>query len=189
MMYYAGFWLRLIAMLIDGFVFLPVVIIYLYSRTISWETAVIISIPYCFLFALYNIFFLGRWGQTIGKMAVQIKVVQLDGSSIKYGKAFMRHSVDFVFASLSSIAFTLALFSMPRIGIVAGEWKQLNPLFHDSLPWWWSWVKAGSDTWVFSELLVLLTNNKKRAVHDFIAGTVVIRKAHAHLGEGRREFL
>jgi len=30
--------------------------------------------------------------------------------------------------------------------------------------------------WIGSELLVMLTNKKRRALHDFIAGTVVIKK-------------
>ncbi|WP_255590049.1 hypothetical protein [Marinicella meishanensis] len=31
--------------------------------------------------------------------------------------------------------------------------------------------------WYWSELLVMLTNERRRALHDFIAGTVVIKKA------------
>jgi len=34
--------------------------------------------------------------------------------------------------------------------------------------------------WVYGELIVLLTNKKRRALHDFLAGTVVIRSAKAH---------
>jgi uncharacterized RDD family membrane protein YckC len=34
------------------------------------------------------------------------------------------------------------------------------------------WV---SQAWLWSELVVLLLNAKRRALHDFIAGTVVIR--------------
>ncbi|WP_233080719.1 hypothetical protein [Rheinheimera soli] len=32
--------------------------------------------------------------------------------------------------------------------------------------------------WIWSEFLVMLTNKKRRALHDFMAGTVVIRKVH-----------
>jgi uncharacterized RDD family membrane protein YckC len=32
------------------------------------------------------------------------------------------------------------------------------------------------NVWIFSEFVVLLTNKKRRALHDFMAGTVVIRK-------------
>ena len=30
--------------------------------------------------------------------------------------------------------------------------------------------------WIWSELIVMLTNRRRRALHDFIAGTVVIRR-------------
>ena len=172
---YAGFWLRLIAMFIDGIVFLPVAIIYLYTRAESWEIAVMTTIPYCFLYALYNIYFHGRWGRTIGKMVIRIKVVTQNGKDIQYRHAFMRHSVDLVLAALSAVAFSMALDSVKDIGFFHGDWQQLNTLFHNALPTWWNSVKAATQTWVFSELVVLLTNKEKRSVHDFIAGTLVIR--------------
>lgn len=172
---YAGFWLRLIAMFVDGIVFLPVAVVYLYARATSWEMAVMLSIPYCFLYALYNVYFHGRWGKTLGKMIIRIKVVKKSGEDIQYRQAFMRHSVDVVLAALSAAAFTLALLSIKKTGFVPGDWHQLNVLFHNSLPAWWNSVKAATQTWVFSELIVLLTNKEKRSVHDFIAGTVVVR--------------
>ena len=33
--------------------------------------------------------------------------------------------------------------------------------------------------WTWSELIVMLTNRQRRALHDFIAGTVVIKKEYA----------
>lgn len=172
---YAGFWLRLIAMFIDGIVFLPVAIIYLYTRAASWEMAVMTTIPYCFLYAFYNVYFHARWGRTIGKMIIRIKVVTINGKDIRYGQAFMRHSVDMVLAFLSAVAFTMALGSVKNTGYFHGDWQQLNTLFHNALPGWWNSVKAATQAWVFSELVVLLTNKEKRSVHDFIAGTVVVR--------------
>ena len=36
------------------------------------------------------------------------------------------------------------------------------------------WRDYAFNLWVFSEPIVLLTNKKRRAIHDFIAGTMVI---------------
>lgn len=174
-MLYAGFWLRLIAMFIDGMVFMPIALIYLYTRAISWDIAIGISIPYCFSYALYNVYFHGRWGGTVGKLLIRIKVVTLEGKDINYTRACLRHGVDLGLAVLSSIAFTMALLTAQNTETTLDGWKQLNAIFHVSLPLWWNWIKAGSNTWIFSELVTLLTNNKKRSIHDFIAGTVVIR--------------
>jgi hypothetical protein len=38
--------------------------------------------------------------------------------------------------------------------------------------WWQLWVPLG---WFFAEVVTMVTNAKRRALHDFIAGSVVIR--------------
>jgi hypothetical protein len=42
-------------------------------------------------------------------------------------------------------------------------------------PSWYKPLQIIQNVWVWGELIVLLTNRKRRALHDFIAGTVVIR--------------
>jgi uncharacterized RDD family membrane protein YckC len=44
-------------------------------------------------------------------------------------------------------------------------------------PSWHKPEQVVENIWVWSELVVLLTNRKRRALHDFIAGTVVIKVA------------
>jgi len=39
--------------------------------------------------------------------------------------------------------------------------------------------------WFIAELVTMLTNSKRRAVHDFIAGSVVVRFSKPALGEPR----
>jgi len=46
----------------------------------------------------------------------------------------------------------------------------------DSAPSWLKPLQLIQNIWVWSEFIVLLTNRKRRAIHDFIAGTVVIHK-------------
>jgi len=45
-------------------------------------------------------------------------------------------------------------------------------LFYPLLFTIYKWL---TNIWTYSELIVLLTNKKKRAIHDFIAGTVIVR--------------
>ena len=35
-----------------------------------------------------------------------------------------------------------------------------------------------TNIWTYSELIVLLMNSRKRALHDFIAGTVIVKKKY-----------
>jgi len=36
----------------------------------------------------------------------------------------------------------------------------------------YTWI---NNIWVYSEFIVLLTNNRKRAIQDYIAGTVIVK--------------
>jgi uncharacterized RDD family membrane protein YckC len=46
-------------------------------------------------------------------------------------------------------------------------------------PRWIFLVAILMQLWTWSELIVMLTNRQRRALHDFIAGTVVIKKEYA----------
>lgn len=139
------------------------------------------EIPIACLFALYNIYFVGRWGQTLGKMALGIKVVAVDGESAGYVRAFYRHAVDLMF-SLATSALTLyALMTITnrefelltfdaRLDLLAaktGAWTDIL-----------NWLLVA---WTLSELVVLLFNEKRRAIHDYIAGTVVVHMREAQV--------
>ena len=47
-------------------------------------------------------------------------------------------------------------------------------LLKEARPAWETWVEAVGSVWICSELVVLLLNEKKRAIHDYLAGTVVL---------------
>jgi uncharacterized RDD family membrane protein YckC len=40
-------------------------------------------------------------------------------------------------------------------------------------PEWLDWVNTANQVWMWSEVVVMLFNRRRRALHDFIAGTVV----------------
>ena len=44
------------------------------------------------------------------------------------------------------------------------------------VPSWYSFATITMNIWIWSEFIVMLTNKRKRAIHDFIAGALVIRK-------------
>lgn len=100
-MRYAGFWIRFAAVFIDGLVCgvitVPLNIWFqVIMAQIGTNEAVIplvIAIYVCMLLipALYMIFMHGKYGATLGKKAVGIKVVMSDGSPITYGRATGRY--------------------------------------------------------------------------------------------------
>jgi uncharacterized RDD family membrane protein YckC len=46
-------------------------------------------------------------------------------------------------------------------------------------PAWYQPLQIAGAVWVYGEFLILPTNEKRRALHDFMAGTVVIETATA----------
>ncbi len=162
---YAGFLRRAPALVIDAMVLSPLLVLY-WILPRFWPSSIlglVVLIP--LLSHLYEIYFLTRWGQTVGKVIMAIKVTQLDGSPISLSHALLRRSVDIMF----SVAF---------LGVVGYRWSAFPPadprlVLSESDPLFRTHEMI-TNVWMWSELIVLFFNKKKRALHDFIAGTVVI---------------
>ncbi len=84
---YMGFWIRLVASIIDGVILLIISSILVIPLRFIYGSAIVFNI---FLFWLYYWLFTGLKGQTIGKMAVGIKVVDAQGDRPGLGVAALR---------------------------------------------------------------------------------------------------
>ena len=100
---YAGFWLRVVASIIDSIALFAIQMVcgILLRLTGSLVTDVMVGegngshFLILLLFNLvinwgYFVVFTGSCGQTLGKMALRIKVVGTDGEDIGYGRALLR---------------------------------------------------------------------------------------------------
>lgn len=178
-MRYAGFWPRFAAIIIDVIVSAPVVAVSFWTFSASRTTALLFELPLACAFSLYNIYFIGRWGQTIGKMALKIRVVRLNGGEAGFKRAFYRHAVDFAFSVATSALTIYALLSVSDLEYRMLVFDERLDLVEKKTGVWTSVVNWLTFAWVGSELVVLLLNEKRRALHDYIAGTVVV-----HTSEG-----
>ena len=115
------------------------------------------------------------WGQTLGKMVSRIMVTGLKGERIGYSKATLRSSVDILLMSLyvSGVVSMFATWQGPELSSLS--YMELNASIRERNAASDLWLTLGL-IWTGSELIVLLLNEKRRALHDFIAGTVVIHK-------------
>ena len=100
-------------------------------------------------------------------------MVSLDGTSITWTQAFLRSSVGLGLGILSSISILVALFSMTDGEFSALSWTELAARKSELSPYI-NQIDIATQVWVWSEVVVLLFNRKRRALHDFIAGTVVV---------------
>lgn len=95
----------------------------------------------------------GLFGKTLGKMAGTLRVVNLDGSPISLGKAYLR-AIVYVLPSILAIA---ALFSRNNVLI-----ENVN-LFYGG----WSLITI---------ILALVDTKMQRPIHDRVTGTRVIQE-------------
>jgi uncharacterized RDD family membrane protein YckC len=112
----AGFWIRFVAVFIDGIVLLVAQgILFSAGWMVSGGntgggTAVkgLVNVFGTLLGAAYGIIFHWLWGQTLGKMALQIKVVRMDGGPLTFGQAAGRYFATFLSAIILCIGFIMA---------------------------------------------------------------------------------
>lgn len=124
-MYYAGFWIRFVAKIIDGLIVgvvfgIPIFLV-AFRAALSgnapqvqpWASYFVPG-PLQFLWwviaLLYNGLFIGRFGATPGKMALGLKVVSPEGATISYGRSFGRAAAEILSGLICNIGYIIAAF-------------------------------------------------------------------------------
>jgi len=173
-MNYATFWQRFAAMWIDVIVILPFVFFLTWLHSVFNAAALLV--PMATASCVYSIYCHGRFGQTVGKHVMGIRVVRMDGERIGWREALLRSSVDVAFTTVDLIAsyVIFAALTDAELNSAAGSgWMQRRSIIKSHMPIWCTWTSAVGQAWYLSEVIVMLFNKKRRAFHDFIAGTVV----------------
>lgn len=129
---YAGFWLRVGAYLIDGIILAIVQSIIMFTMLGSLMSMKPGQVPDSSampkLFAVYGIVTVLQWlyfalmesssnQGTIGKMAVGIKVINLKGERISFGKATGRFFAKIISALILLIGFLMVAFTEKKQGL------------------------------------------------------------------------
>jgi uncharacterized RDD family membrane protein YckC len=120
-MEYAGFWLRFGAWFIDYIIlgigsmiiYLPLTIMGAFSleNPAVFVTFQIVSTIFNFaLPAAYEIWFVGKYAATPGKMACKIKVVSADAEKISYARSVGRHFAKYISGLILGIGYIMAGF-------------------------------------------------------------------------------
>jgi len=117
----------------------------------------------------YTVFMHAKYGQTYGKMVCKVRVVDFGTEgAISLRQACLREGIPIVL-SLGIIGYEIYAISagiLSTAAIAKGEVAKDRAF----------WVLAILPLlWFVAEAVTMLTNEKRRALHDYIAGTVVIR--------------
>jgi uncharacterized RDD family membrane protein YckC len=163
---YSTFWPRFWAGLIDGLVLCPISIIdnYMYPPRVDKPLLVIWTIFSFLTYSTYSVLLHARYGQTVGKKAMNIKVMNFGEDRLpSYGQAILR-DIGEVGPGFIGSAYLIFLILADRSSreAISSNWVLIALGF----------ANLG---WFVLELVTMLTNKKRRALHDLIAGTVVVR--------------
>ncbi len=113
-MVFAGFWIRVGAKIIDAIILAVVgyVIGFLINFTIRHAIAgAVLQNTISFVLSIsYTIYFLGKYGATLGKMACGLKVMRPDGEKISYARACGRFFAEFLSSIILCIGYILVAF-------------------------------------------------------------------------------
>jgi uncharacterized RDD family membrane protein YckC len=181
---YGGFWRRFGAMWVDGLCLLPLSIFYLWAEThfrlfFAWYL-----VPGALIGILYEVCLVRRYGGTPGKLALNLQIRRLDGSPVGYREAFLRYAPLLVLNFLAGLGLALSALQMNDAEYFSLGFQQRAARLNALAPAWYHPLTYLQGIWFWGEFIVLLTNRQRRAIHDFIAGTVVIVQRQARRERG-----
>ncbi len=173
---YDTFWPRFFAAIIDGLILLPVGLLLASAQNASLPIVAYAALvlDQAVMFA-YSIYLHGTYGQTIGKWLMKVQVLNIDETRLIMRQAFLRDRIGVSLAVVYLLFAIAPVFSgvSPR----SREFGEHMP----SLIW-----NVGLVTFAL-EVITMLTNAKRRALHDFIAGSVVVRRSNSTIERDARE--
>lgn len=175
---YAGFWVRLGSMFLDGIIMLPIIFLILYVNGLSVNMYFYTIIPNLLFGIWYNIYLPKKYGGTPGKLIAGIKIIKMDGKPIGWREAILRHSVLLGLTIFSVIIMIVCLLKADETIFKSLNWLKRSEYLMSLAKTPFRVYTWAVNIWIYSELIVLLTNKRKRAPHDFIAGTVIVRTVY-----------
>jgi uncharacterized RDD family membrane protein YckC len=157
-------------------------LIFVWLEGFGRTLAIVITILSSILFSMYRVFFNARFGGTPGKFALGIRITKPDGSRIGWPEAWKRASVDLLLALVFLVVEVWALTQVDPSRYASMSWLERQLLLQEHSTAWFNILLS---VWLLSNIVVLLFNKRKRAIHDFIAGTVVTKKEFAEQKDGQ----
>ncbi len=168
---------RILAFCIDALIYLiPIILLENYliedTNTLYPLFYSISNIP----FLIINVLLLSRYGATVGKMIVGIIVVKDNLEQINLTVSLRRNIVEVLYSLIWAITAyqifqNLDLNTLKELGFL-GKFKVIEK--HEST--FHKVITYLEMIWLSSELIVMLLNKNKKALHDYIGGTLVLHK-------------
>lgn len=169
---YGRFWSRFGATILDSLVLLPISFGINYFNIISWKN-VFVLVALELVTIAYKPFMEATYGATLGKMALNLKVVNLEYEQASLAQILMRNIFHLV-PSIISLFFTVMIYADPEFESISGFMEYS------------AFARSYGALGVISSLsavvtvidgIVMIADEKSRSLHDKIGGTYVIDRS------------
>lgn len=173
---YASVGARILSVIAES-IFVATPFIALHKLSFSIPERIAVTVASSLVLWTYSIGAHALWGQNVGKMIARIKVVRTDGTSIGWQRALLRQGPE---VALGIPQLILRLITMWQLrDVLEGVELHRETIIHGHMGDAGPWLDALTMAWVLSEAIIILFNAQRRALHDFIAGTIVVKKRGA----------
>ena len=165
------------AVCIDGLIFLPISLADRYLAAPERGGAMILlstTVSYS-AYWLYRILLHARYGQTLGKMVTHVKVLDVSEERIPTLRQALLRDAGYIVLNCASLTYLFILVLSGRYALNA-EMGGAPGIA----------VSLAGGAWFILELVTMVTSTKRRALHDYIAATVVVHDAEQGLASDQR---
>lgn len=175
-MVYAGFWRRFAALWLDFIFWIPMTALMWWGAEHYRLFHLYFLVPNLAFTLFYEVYLVRRFGGTPGKRVMKVSIRKVDGSPVGYREALLRYLPQGLLGVILLVATIIADFQLTDAEFFsAPSFIERAQLVKAATPVWAGPFEVLMHLWIWSEFIVMMTNRKRRALHDFIAGTVVIR--------------
>lgn len=157
---------RFVALFIDGLIMIPISIFAGIFAGVgnSTKAGVITNVIVSAIPIIYTVLAHSYYGQTVGKSVVKVKVLDISETQITFTQAVIR-----------SLPQMLPLFITASTLISQMSYSSQTAVRNDLIKLLTTGGYILYGIWSIADIIVCLSSDKKRALHDLIAGTVVVR--------------
>jgi uncharacterized RDD family membrane protein YckC len=161
---YLTFWRRFWAACIDSLIIIPIVLVFsLWLDSLEGAIYLLASALVALGVSSYSVVLHWRYGKTIGKMVTRVTVLNdADEKHILLRQSVVRDS--------PLIAVQVGYLSIDTYYALGNDTSTVSLSVETFLRWF-------PMLWYLAEFATMLANVKRRAIHDLIAGTVVVKDA------------
>ncbi|MEP7365977.1 MAG: RDD family protein [Acidobacteriota bacterium] len=174
---YVGFWRRVGVALLDCVVFSPLMAAYYWFDLLLLSfrlQSIWLHLLYFLAFYLPTLYFVTRFGGTPGKLMMGMRVVESSGQYLSLHRALRRDSIQYLSSTIHLLLLSQTIAALPN-PVAVDSTAQVFEAF-DRYGGWWNTADWVSGILPVMDVLVVCMNRRKRAIHDYIAGSYVITK-------------